>query len=278
MVILDSDSTTSSTLTGGDSNGIIINNGDNGGLMAASQAGSSRPLISSTRNSSNYTPLRKPIDRASSTRIHYIGRPGSRRYQRYLNRSFLLENERNITPQDLLVFSQITTPLSMVLQDSNHLKNWEPFISTSEEKQEHMLKKLTNGSEHNTNKSNARRMSSSSASDSFALIDLKIRKLFKKSGVLECEIFDNLEKEITCFILGNDNDNNNSTSLTYSFDSTYQRMLCHGICQYYRLESRSQSVDDDNDVDHKIVIVKKKHESCIPNETLSTHLQTIQRR
>jgi len=93
---------------------------------------------------------------------------------------------------------------------------------------------------------------------------------------LECEFFGKLEREITAFVRDSDGDLENNNSVTYSFDCTYQRMLCHGICQYYGLESRSKSINEYDDDDNKIVIVKKKSLTCIPNETLSSHLRNAQ--
>jgi len=92
--------------------------------------------------------------------------------------------EKNITSEDLMVFVQTNTPLSKVMQDSENAKNWDPFVNISEEKQEHLFKKLNlkpKANNNSTNNNNSRRVSIS-ASDSFGLIDLKIRKLLKKKS------------------------------------------------------------------------------------------------
>jgi len=258
-----------------------------------SQAGAPKPISKPKRIISELsTPLRKPIDRASSTRLHYIGRPGSRRYQRYLNRSYLLEKESNIISEDLLVFNPTITPLSKLLLDPENRKEWEPFRSVSEEKQEQLLQSLKINSSHNSEGSQFELSSKrvESASERFRSIDRKCRKILKKTTITDYEFFYDLEQEITQFIK-NDCNNTDDHHLLYSFDCTYHRMICHGICQYYKLDARSKnnrapadctsnnnSNNNDDDNVNRIVVIKKKETTNIPNETLSGHLQNIRNR
>jgi len=199
---------------------------------------------------------RPPFNRASSARCSYFGRPGSKRFQRYVNKSFLLENEDELRMEDLIVFQAPTiTPLSLLFEERNK-KIWEPFVSVTEEQQKNMIAIVEMSSSRHT----AADVTLSSP-QSFDLIDMKIRKILKNNS--ESEFFSDLEKELLHYIESDEID-----SLAYSFEETYHRMICHGISQYYNLESRSK-----NENGNRIVVVQKKKDSRVPGETLSQFLQ-----
>jgi len=67
-----------------------------------------------------------------------IGRPGSKRYQRYINRSFLgdLGSEGEMELDFRMMES--TSPFSILFEESNR-KKWDPFVEVTEEKQEKLL-------------------------------------------------------------------------------------------------------------------------------------------
>jgi len=77
----------------------------------------------------------------NSTRSLNVGRPGSKRYQRFLNRAFLIGNGVQLLPEDLNVFVAKYSPLSSLFEPENR-KIWEEFVTLSEEKQELFLASL----------------------------------------------------------------------------------------------------------------------------------------
>lgn len=252
MVVLDSDS---------------VHSGDG---FEPAEAGE---FIRKTDAPLSQTPLRRPIDRASSTRMHYVGRPGSRRYQRFVNKAYLLQNENAIKiPEDLLVYSIDTSnhPISRVVLDANSRKKWEPFVNITEEKQERLIRNLTHRPDHDHHYDHHR--SNISAYESFIQIESKIRKVLLT--LIDDEFFFNLDKEISDYVNDADNNNNNSssrkTSLVYNLDDPYQRMITYGICQYYKLNYIKQ--EGKRDDDRTFVNISKKKGTVIPTITLSRYL------
>jgi hypothetical protein len=214
--------------------------------LSSIQAG--QPNVPSSRRST-----RPPINRASTARLSYFGRPGSKRFQRFVNKSFLLDNEDDLNAEDLVVFSSTSTALTLICEESNK-KIWEPFVSVTEEQQKNMIAIIepTRGTAAEVPLSSAR---------SFASIEVKIRKVLKAN--IDSEFFLSLEKELLNYIESDD-----VSTLEYSFPEAYHRMLCHGICQYYNLKSISK-----NDKGGRILVVDKKKESRNPGETLIQHLR-----
>jgi len=217
---------------------------------------------------SSYLPSKRsryvPIPRISVPRSQYIGRPGSRRYQRFLNRSFLTGQEVEVETQDLIVFEAPTiTPLGSLTEPENR-KLFEPFVSVTEEEQQVLFASIN---VHMTPRTNAADISrqhvSISAAKSFQRIDKKIRKLLKVN--LKNDFFRDFDQEIANLI------QNGSRALEYSFEDSFGRLICHGICQYYSLMSRS--IDTTRG---RIVVIERKASTTIPGETLTQYLQRKQ--
>jgi len=201
----------------------------------------------------------------SAARFEDVGKMGSKRYQRFLNKTFLIDQERQLDAADYNIFVHCCTPFTQLWEEPQKLRVWEPFIDVTEERQEELLLSLSvdisNYIQNMTEEAN-----NLGPSASFKIIDRKIRKLLKRH--LSSEFLMDLDDEIVGYIrLGDYN------SLVYSFSDTYHRMICHGICQFYALQSRSKNSKGD-----RIVVVSKTEHTSIPNQTLSQHLQKLKLR
>jgi len=195
----------------------------------------------------------------SSARFEDVGKMGSKRYQRFLNKTFLIDQERQLDAADFNIFVHCCTPFTQLWQEPKKLQVWEPFIDVTEERQEELLVSLS------VDISNyLQNMTEESASASFKIIDRKIRKLLKRH--LRSEFLMALDDEILGYIRLDD-----YNTLVYSFSDPYHRMICHGICQFYSLQSRSKNSKGD-----RVVVVSKTQHTSIPNQTLSQHLQKLQ--
>jgi len=191
-----------------------------------------------------------------------VGKPGSRRHQRFLNQVFLLEQEYEVE-DSIMEFTD--SPLSLLFEDQNQ-KLWAPFVNITEEEQQHLLNCLCDMKEQarkkNTKDADTQNVS---ASQSFLRIDKKIRRLLRKHR--DNQFLCSLDQDMLQYVTLAD-----PKDRTYSLNDSFQRLLCHGVCQYYSLNSWSKDSKG-----RRIVTVRKpRHKAvCAPTETLRQYLENL---
>jgi len=225
------------------------------------------------------------LGRDSQARLNKVGRPGSKRYQRYLNKSYLYEHEWNLLPEDFEVAIKSSSLFSALFDEVNRTK-WEPFIDVTEEQQEYLLRRLQDvsvslvedeqedefgdfvmiPSEHEVLPivEEVKMTQSFPAHFHFQKVDRKIRKFIRKNPndpflrSLDCKIVEYIQ-------------HTSYQPKTFSFHGSFHRMVCHGICQFYSLHSKSQNISET-----RVVVVRKpKSNVSFPSVTLSQFLETF---
>jgi len=193
------------------------------------------------------------------------GRPGSKRFQRYMNRSFLLEQSNEVEFDDFSIVMTSKTAFTDLHQNSETLRQWEEFIEVTEEKQQQLLVGLSiDVSNYVQQKITQRQefLKNMSAVERFNAIDRKLRRVLQIYG--NSQILAELDSELLQYIATGE-----FGSLMYTFSEPYQRMLCHGIiCQFYALNSQSQDMASGK----RTVIVSRTKETRVPVITLTQYL------
>lgn len=273
-----------------------------------------------------------------------MGKPGSKRHQRFLNLSYLHSQESFVEVEDFIVFdTSYKTPLGTMLQNRELRHIWEQFLSVSDEhqyhhllpKQNHLLNKIYgpssssastshNGSQHRVararvphhklyhhyrhySKYTNPHSAPPSGNESFNIVDRNLRKLLMRQSCPE--FLKGVENTLLNYIhqsrLSLHESVNNSTDLNhrhpmliYPFQQPYQRLICHGVCQYYSVLSKSKNTNNislsnnqmmyiensnsnmdvnmNTEGDGRIVIVESAEGAVIPDISLCQYLQNLQ--
>jgi len=220
------------------------------------------------------------------SRMGKVGKPGSKRYQRYLNKSFLQEQQWDLKPEDFEVIKFSCSPFSVLFEETNRRK-WAPFVDITEEKQNQLLSCLRGAisedekydefgdfvyvfsealqiKDFEDQEEEVKTPPSPPAELHFRKVEKKIRKFIRKNSDLQ--IIHLLDQEIVDYI----------QLATYqpkrfTFTESLHRMICHGICQFYTLSSRSEDCVGGS---RAVVVRKPKKGVCFPSMTLTKFLQT----
>jgi len=218
-----------------------------------------------------------PPVRDSQARISRIGRPGSRRYQRFLNNEYLIEQQWDLELEDFQVVRFGGTPFTPLFAEHNR-KIWEPFIDVTEEEEQWMLRQLDGKPTEQGDELGDWIVIEKQteicledfeeptvhASTSMGRIQRNIRNFIRKNP--DSPFLLAMDKEISDYV------EHGRESLTYLFENAFQRMICHGICQYYALISRSE---DQPDGTRLTTVSKPKKGVFSTSHTLSEYLQTF---
>jgi hypothetical protein len=248
------------------------------------QAGDYSTLITATGVQTVAPTFRRrrfvPPNRDGAARTTRIGRPGSKRYQRFLNKEYLSEQQWDLELEDFQVVRFGCTPFTRLFEEHNN-KIWEPFIDITEEEEQWMLRQLEEGKpsdletrdelgdwividqqEENLLDEFVDQIVPGSVS--MRRVQKDIRKFIRKNPdypflvAMDKEITSYIETEVKC--------------LSYKLETAFQRMICHGICQYYSLQSRSEDQPDGT----RLTIISKPRKGVpLPSHTLSEYLQTF---
>lgn len=198
--------------------------------------------------------------RDSQSRRDFVGRPGSKRFQRHMNKSFLLE-QTEVSREDFYVFPKTRSIFGELMNDSEKLSQWENFIEVTEDQQEALLVSLSADVSDFLEKEHSQDEVTSELQ--FSKIDKKLRKLLKVH--LESKILSDLDAQMYEYV-----NNGNFETLIYSFNEPFHRMICHGVCQFYALHSHSKDVAEE-----RVVVVSKTKRTRFPKQTLSEHLKMM---
>jgi len=159
-----------------------------------------------------------------------------------------------------------TSPFSILFEESNR-KKWDPFVEVTEEKQEKLLISIEITTRQKDKCASKKEQDHLVSPDhSFTKVDKKIRKLLRKyEGT---EFLNGLDHDIVDYISVSD-----IQAKVYHFSDSFHRLLCHGVCQFYSLQSKSEIYP--NKADAKKVIVTKSKTLLLPNKTLSQYLFSL---
>jgi len=219
-----------------------------------------------------------PPVRDSGARFMRIGRPGSKRYQRFINKEYLTEQQWDLELEDFQVVRFGGTPFTPLFEEHNS-RIWAPFVDVTEEEEQWLIRQLCEGKslEERSDELGDWIMVEEEdllvddfveqvvhASTSILRIQKNIRQYVRQNP--DFPFLNEMDKAITDYI------ENGSGSLTYSFETSFHRMICHGICQYYSLHSRSEDSEDGIRV---MVISKPRKGISLPSHRLTEYLQTL---
>jgi len=181
-----------------------------------------------------------------------IGRPGSKRYQRFVNKVFLIQNEDELEEEDLKVFIAPTfTAFDELLYDDDKMELWKPFLDVTEERERKLLHTLSADSKP----SRRHHRPSQSPIYAFSKIDSKLKKMLLR---VNDDFLQRSDKEICAFV-----QNIEIGSVTYSFNDGYDRMICRGICQFYGLSTFDKDLQN-----VRALAVRRTPRTAIPGITL----------
>jgi len=215
----------------------------------------------------------KKFKRDSLSKRLSFGLPGSRRHQRWLNQSFL-ESLRVGDPLEepgdpVYPQSDGRTPLAQLFEEGN-LDVWEQFISMTEDEQNKLMSNLLNISEVEINAQQQEKEVTPKSMLSRHEIEEMISRSFKdvrprKAKLLKnTDFLSDLERRILEYLTISEGERLifEEQFLTFSsssspffesavhmdpppahmevfFNDNFQRMLAHGLCRLYSLESAS---------------------------------------
>lgn len=198
--------------------------------------------------------------RDSQAKRDFVGRPGSKRFQRHMNKSFLLEQD-GVSHEDFYVYPRTRSIFGELMNDDEKLAQWQEFLEITEEQQQNLLVSLSADVSNYLEKEHSQDELTSDMQ--FKKIDKKLRRLLK--GHLESKILSDLDSQMYQYV-----SEGNFESLIYSFNEPFHRMICHGVCQFYALHSHSKDIAED-----RIVVVSKTKRTKFPKKTLSEHLKSM---
>eukprot|EP01137_Pigoraptor_chileana_P030825 Opistho-2@17827 len=165
------------------------------------------------------------------------GFEGSRRYRRWENLCFLLDNAGEIDEyKDVILPNKSRSYFASLFEDEAKLKTWLSFLEASEEAQL-SIAAIGTHSKKAVPKESDFCMEPSSPADCFGRIERHIRDALRCTNVPK-GLLEYMEKELVDAFM-----TSSQFVLVWMLGSSYDRLLAHGLCQYYSLVSRSEDTD-----------------------------------
>jgi len=194
-----------------------------------------------------------------------------------LNKTFLHDNQWDLVPEDFTIFRMSCSPFSCFFSEANR-KKWAPFVDITEEEQHKLLNQLYGSSDEELEdelgewvivekeqKATSDEIKISFRAEvQFQRVDKKIRKLMLRNTCDEFLVL--LDQEIVKFMQVPA-----GKLLTKTFDEPFHRLICHGVCQFYSLVSKSEDFEGGR----RVVIIKSKNSLHFPSTTLSKFLESL---
>jgi len=195
------------------------------------------------------------------------GRPGSRRYQRWLNRAFL-ETLEEVDESDYDDFFSERQSIFSVWFDEANADLVEPLLDTSYDLQEETLGSL-DFRQSNVTTFNADVM----VARSFKDVNPRMVQLLKHVDFLTA-----LDSKIRQFLVEESSNCCNEQFVCTPFDNyvefcfhnSFHRLLAHGVCRYYKLSSYSI----DSAPGRTTIVNKPKNftPNCLPPVSVTEYL------
>lgn len=196
-----------------------------------------------------------------------VGRPGSKRFQRFLNKEFLETAQEDLESRDwdIIDFSTTGSWFGQLCDEHNRVV-WEPFVDITEEEQDYLICAANDRQRKEASMEGAACNGTSPAAR-FERIERKPRRALWENP--RCEFLQQVESEVIAFLhrCGSPV----VEPLVMPLDgSPYHRLICHGVSQYYLLASYSRTANGQR----SLIICKPRHVDHIeqPHITLSEFL------
>eukprot|EP01090_Pellita_catalonica_P021698 TRINITY_DN8185_c0_g1_i1.p1 TRINITY_DN8185_c0_g1~~TRINITY_DN8185_c0_g1_i1.p1 ORF type:complete len:255 (+),score=25.05 TRINITY_DN8185_c0_g1_i1:40-804(+) len=218
------------------------------------------------------------------------GKPGSRRYQRYLNASYLNDADfwdasvcEILQQQRLMMWCpEFRNYFQYIWENEENFSLWRPFVDITEDDQSRLLQQLSPAPQLSAidDATEAKRL--------FFMIGKDSRKMLKdpvhKALLLEME-----SKIIEAFALEESPSLSKGAAdhlfedlsltngeLRFMMDDSRCRRIVHAVCKYYSLNSSTISTENCK----RLVVVKKRKRHAnvvlpLPNLILSAYLELI---
>ncbi|KAM9996265.1 hypothetical protein ACTFIY_002461 [Dictyostelium cf. discoideum] len=208
------------------------------------------------------------------------GKPGTKRFNRYLNTQFLKTagslggGGNGDIEMDYTFYEQRNTLFYQDQQNSKYYHDNCVNISCDQEQE------ILNSCLSPSKKSNSRKKNTTNATitantnednELFSKLKKNLRPFFKKSFLLDSLFTQETEKEILSFIRGDDCFYRNTPSNTMEFnqENPAKRLIIHGLASYYSLQSRSHT---NNNGKRILVLRKQKSMPPLPEQTIVQYL------
>jgi len=179
-------------------------------------------------------------------RANNIGMPGSRRYQRHLNKSYLMDQEGELELEDFLIYQHMHNPIFTTKSPL-----WEKLINTTEERQADLLRAIAPETEpihHNTS--------------AWDRMDKRLKRLLVSAAHSTSLL--SIDTEVRNFIHSQEN------TLNLFPEDGFGRLLCHGVSQYYGLKPATVNSSPSS----RVVVVQQNKSIISPARDLIPFLQS----
>ncbi|XP_018322633.1 R3H domain-containing protein 4 isoform X1 [Agrilus planipennis] len=178
---------------------------------------------------------------------------GKRKQRRYLNRSILqtLNEEEEDATGYVKLADKHKTPLTRLLEDETALHFWNDFIHKSEEEQEEFLKNSNSGHKKEV-------LENPKINTLYFRISSKIRRMLKIKRKLPIDLLQKIETDLLDFFTSS---STGEGVYILTPNSSFERLLLHGISQYHGLTSLSVVMDGTRSVE-----VYKTKSDWAPND------------
>ncbi|PRP86709.1 hypothetical protein PROFUN_02858 [Planoprotostelium fungivorum] len=153
-------------------------------------------------------------------RANNVGLPGSRRYRRWLNKSYLMEQEGELEIEDFVLFHQSHQPVF-----TTKCQAWDQFVNTTEEHQGEMLKSM--GAEFSQNVQQHH-------GDRWSMMDNRLKRLLISSFGSDALL--SIDTQVRNFLEASE------VSMDLVSEDTYGRLLCtmdYGLQRAQQTDRRS---------------------------------------
>jgi len=218
--------------------------------------------------------LPRPIRDSLATRERLrVGRPGSRRHNRYLNAVFLGASELDAdldNVEDLFWTPEFRSRFADLFEDEENMKAWLPFVDIDDDTQEVLLA-IVCGEDSDDDAGSEEVLLSPEderkvqAEMNFLAIDRHTRKLLKQA--FNFGLIQSIEAELLTSFMDIDasfmrqescqyfdlvpaspkkgrRSPKDQKSLGLAFKNSKDRKVCHGVCKYYSLQSYSEGAGE----------------------------------
>ncbi|KAN0029825.1 hypothetical protein ACTA71_007962 [Dictyostelium dimigraforme] len=220
------------------------------------------------------------------------GKPGTKRFNRYLNTQFLktagsLGGGSGDIEMDYTFYEQRNTLFYQDQQNSKYYQDNCVNISCDQE-QEILNDCLTPSKKSNSRKrndfgstnvtstngnNNDNSLNTNEDNELFSKLKKNLRPFFKKSFLLDSLFIQETEKEILSFIRGDDCNcktlSSNNNTKEFNQENPGKRLIIHGLASYYSLQSRSHTTNNGQRI---LVLRKPKSMPPLPQQTIVQYL------
>eukprot|EP01132_Coremiostelium_polycephalum_P001970 gene1970-2421_t len=207
---------------------------------------------------------RLPIKKKKSNRDSLAfrespGKPGSRKYKRYMNTQFLKDGgSLKDKFQAEMDFTLIETKKTLLFyQDQPFKKHWEPFHEITYDKQQEIISSLSPEADIKPEKQH-------NINTRFAKLRKSLRPLFKQPFLHNSYFITTAEQKLIAFW-----HDIYAKQIEVFIPDSYQRLLLHGLVSYYSLFSKSFTSKDGQRI---TVISKPKVMPPFPDLSLTEYL------